>query len=528
MQMQDHGTSPAENQDWNLNPEPDISTLTAEDRALLTTCCDWPDAGPKFNALWCGDWDGFYPSQSEADSGFIYMLAKVSNDMRQITRIFMASGLGWRLRTGKKKKHDNYVFDMVNDAMRDKGPIAKIETDGEWVRHMSKSEPNVPQIETVPVPSRTKTNQQPKRGLVIKPMTDYKPTEAEWLWYRHLPLKRLAILAGVGSAGKSTLALKMAATVSSGGTWPDGTQCPQGQVLIWSGEDRADEDMRPRLDAMGADVKKIHNIECATDEHGNKVPFNPLYDIPQITKMLQDTPGISLVIISPLVSLVKGDMNASNVTRDGLQALVDMAELTGVCVLGLTHFRKDSAGESPIDRVLGSGAFTQLPRVVMGAVRSPDGMRRALAVIKSNNGRESQGAYEYEIRGKAVRYEGYTISAENCSEIVWGEFISGVAQEIFDDIEGVEAKGDKQQSKVEGAKSFLTGQLANGRKVPTKELDALAKEIGISRRSYTQAKTELNVKSLPNGLGKPWVSSLPDTAVQIDIPVPPQWGRQPT
>jgi hypothetical protein len=45
------------------------------------------------------------------------------------------------------------------------------------------------------------------------------------------------LIAGQPGAGKTTIALKAAATVSSGGQWPDGTLAEQGNVVIWSGEE---------------------------------------------------------------------------------------------------------------------------------------------------------------------------------------------------------------------------------------------------------------------------------------------------
>jgi putative DNA primase/helicase len=499
-----------------IRPEHSSARVEGQDAPETRTRADIINAialspqGQWFNSLWSGDWTN-KPSASEADWQLCCLLMEHGATNAQVESIFLDSQLGQR---DKAKEMWRKIRTTIRNA-RAKGV------------GMSQPQINPPQTKTNESEIVIQSVPFSQRGLIVEPMDKMEIGVTEWLWYRHLPKRRLALLAGVGSAGKSTLTLKMAATVSTGGTWPDGTQSPRGRVLLWSGEDLADEDVLPRLVAMGADLSMIANIKGTRDESGNITAFNPVRDVPEIINALKQYPGTALVVISPLVRLVKGDMNATNVTREGLQSLVDMAQQTGVCVLGISHFRKDSEGQNPVDRVLGSAAFTQLPRSVMGAVRSKDGARRALAVIKGNNGKESLGAYEYEIRGKAITHRGVTISADDCSEIVWGQQIEGTAHDVFDDIEGVEVKGDKQQSKVDGAKSFLLGQLANGRKVPTRELNELAAKYGISTRAYNQAKTELSVASLPDGVGKQWVSSLPDASVQIDIPVPEQWARQP-
>lgn len=73
--------------------------------------------------------------------------------------------------------------------------------------------------------------------VAILCINDVKPEPISWLWLYWLPKSKLHILAGMMGDGKSTLAFKLAATVASGGKWPDGTQAPVGNVLIWEVRD---------------------------------------------------------------------------------------------------------------------------------------------------------------------------------------------------------------------------------------------------------------------------------------------------
>jgi Mrp family chromosome partitioning ATPase len=79
-----------------------------------------------------------------------------------------------------------------------------------------------------------------------------KPEPILWLWENWLALGKLHILAGQPGEGKSTIALKIAAAVSSGGKLPDGINAKRGNVIIWSGEDDASDTLTPRLEAAGA------------------------------------------------------------------------------------------------------------------------------------------------------------------------------------------------------------------------------------------------------------------------------------
>lgn len=66
--------------------------------------------GEKFAALYSGDWQQYYPSQSEADLALIDIIAFYTQNRAQIMRIFRNSGLGQR----DKAKRNDYVNYMLN------------------------------------------------------------------------------------------------------------------------------------------------------------------------------------------------------------------------------------------------------------------------------------------------------------------------------------------------------------------------------------------------------------------------------
>src|SRR6476469_8713390 len=97
-------------------------------------------------------------------------------------------------------------------------------------------------------------------GVVLTNGADLTPQPVSWLWRYWLALGKLHILAGAPGQGKTTIAIDMAATVTSGGRWPDGSRCDAGHVLIWSGEDDPADTLLPRLIAAGADKSRIHFV----------------------------------------------------------------------------------------------------------------------------------------------------------------------------------------------------------------------------------------------------------------------------
>jgi len=98
-------------------------------------------------------------------------------------------------------------------------------------------------------------------GVMLVNGADLKPEPIRWLWPQWLALGKLHILAGAAGQGKTTINLAFAATVTTGGRWPDGTRCEPGNVLIWSGEDDPADTLLPRLLAMGADRRRVYFVQ---------------------------------------------------------------------------------------------------------------------------------------------------------------------------------------------------------------------------------------------------------------------------
>lgn len=85
------------------SPQTETDALIIE-RAINAT------NGDKFTALWGGDWQSYYGSQSEADFALVDILAFYTQNREQISRLFRASELGKR----DKAQRQDYVDYMVN------------------------------------------------------------------------------------------------------------------------------------------------------------------------------------------------------------------------------------------------------------------------------------------------------------------------------------------------------------------------------------------------------------------------------
>lgn len=344
-------------------------------------------------------------------------------------------------------------------------------------------------------------------GVVLKCATDLLPSPVRWLWQYWLALGKLHILAGAPGQGKTTLALGMAATVTIGGRWPDGTGCAQGNVLIWSGEDDPADTLLPRLLAAGADRSKCYFIEGARRD-GEVVPFDPARDLRQLLAAIESIGGIKLLVIDPVVSAVAGDSHKNTEVRRALQPLVDLATACDCAVLGITHFAKGGQGTDPTQRVVGSVAFSAVARVVMVAAKvKAEGEAkdaRILARTKSNIGPDG-GGFHYFLE------QAEPLPGIHASHVAWGKAVDGTARELLTDPEDA-PDDDGEKSALETAMEFLVEILKDG-SAPSKYVESEAKEAGISQRTVRRASEVLRVKK--RKMNDAWYWLKPNLATQL-------------
>ena len=344
-------------------------------------------------------------------------------------------------------------------------------------------------------------------SVVLTCGTDLTPEPYRWLWQYWLAMGKLHILAGAPGQGKTTIALAMAATITIGGRWPDGSRCAAGNVLIWSGEDDPADTLVPRLMAAGADRARCFFIEGARRD-GEVVPFDPARDLGQLLEAIEKIGGISLLVIDPVVSAVTGDSHKNTEVRRALQPLVDLAAKCDCAVLGITHFAKGGQGTDPAQRVVGSVAFTAVARVVMVAAKvkgDEEGQdTRILARSKSNIGPDD-GGFQYHLE------QSEPLPGIHASHIAWGKAVEGTARELLTDPDdGPQDEG--AGSAKEAAEEFLLELLKDGA-TATKHIQEQAKEAGISWATVRRASDAMGVKKRPSNGS--WYWQLPHLLKQV-------------
>ncbi len=333
---------------------------------------------------------------------------------------------------------------------------------------------------------QTKTQKSGYGGLVTVRAADIEPEHVEWLVDQSFPLGMLAVIGGEPGKGKSQIALSMAAGVTSGSGLPGTSRFKNlGSVIILANEDDAARTIRPRLDAVGANVSKIHIVQGVAREGADIDLFQLDSDIADLRQRALQIGDVRLIIIDPPSAYLgtKVDSYKDSDVRRVLMPLGNLAQETGAMILLIVHLNKRTDGGAQ-QRFSGSTAWTAAPRVGFMALEDPVSKQRFLLPVKNNLGDDRLG-YQYGIAEKLVQYGGQTFKS---SHIVWGETTTRSVSELLAPPKALKI------SAVDDARAFLEDELANSPS-PVEQLRNSAKAAGISWPSINRAKKTLPIRS---------------------------------
>jgi putative DNA primase/helicase len=289
--------------------------------------------------------------------------------------------------------------------------------------------------------------------------------------------------------------MSMAATITAGGRWPDGTRAAAGNVVIWSGEDDPADTLVPRLHLAGADLGRVYFVGDVLDADGKRA-FDPARDMAPLADKLAEIGDVRLLIVDPIVSAVAGDSHKNAEVRRGLAPLVDLAASMRCALVGVTHFSKASSGRDPVERVTGSLAFGALARVVMVAARHQEEteggeVKRVLLRAKSNIGRDD-GGFEFGLEQAELAGHPGVIG----SVVRWGDPVEGAARELLAVADATSDDGDG--GTLGDAKQFLLDLLADG-PLPVKIIRGDADGAGYSWATIRRAQKALGIEARKEG-----------------------------
>ena len=283
----------------------------------------------------------------------------------------------------------------------------------------------------------------------------------EWAWKPWLPKGFLIILAGQSGAGKSALALRLAACFTNGLNWPDGSPFDDELGCVLWCEAEASQGLNlERAKKWGIDINKIYT------------PLDdPLQDInlddekhKEAIRKRASLSEVRFIVTDSLRASNRQDENSSNVISV-VQFLASLSRDTKKPMILTHHLRKKSLMDGDtidLDRLRGSSAIVSTARVVWALDNPNTGQDKRLKVIKSNIGKYPEAI------GVRIDEEGIRFCDAPQSVLILSE--------------------------KERAAQFLISKLESG-PIEASCIEEESKLLGIKERTLNIAKKELGITS---------------------------------
>jgi hypothetical protein len=320
---------------------------------------------------------------------------------------------------------------------------------------------------------------------MVVTMSDVGPEAVRWLWPGYIPLGKLTVLEGDPGLGKSTLALAIAAAVSRGLPLPGGAPTEPAHVVLISYEDALADTLRPRLDAAGADVTRVHAITgMRVTEDVERLVTLPA-DGRSIFDVVQQY-GARLVVVDTLTCALASDTDSHRDAdvRRALAPLAKLAQETGAAVVVIRHLRK--SGGSAIVSGGGSIGIGGAARSVLGVYADPDEEDACLlAVVKANLAR----------RAPTLRYR-LVSENEQAARVEWG----GASHLTADHLAGLRLDDGEGEGSHRETDDWLRSVLEVA-PLDRRDVLRLGTDAGFSTRTVQRAAVRIGVHKDQAGFG---------------------------
>jgi len=346
-----------------------------------------------------------------------------------------------------------------------------------------------------------KSKPKPRTRLTVLHADQIETKPIVWLWANRLARGALTIISGLPGLLKSQITFYCAARISRGDLWVDGGQAPLGNVFILSAEDAADTVIVPRLEAAGADLKRIRIIKASVIERNGKNHYFKLQDdLDLVAEEITAWGNVALLIVDP-VSAFMGSIDSHRTTdvRAVLGPVADFAETHNIAVLGIMHPPKAIAGNKAVNAISGSLAFVAAPRLTFLAVEEQNDPNdpfaaHAASVIDYDNPRRlllpDRNRLGPKATGLGYRHSQRAVSNNiNASFVEWDDLPVTISA---DEALAATATSGRKANKLDEAKDWLRYHLQNG-PVPASDILDAAEEQDISERTLNRAKTALHI-----------------------------------
>ncbi|HXW57747.1 MAG TPA: bifunctional DNA primase/polymerase [Candidatus Cybelea sp.] len=332
--------------------------------------------------------------------------------------------------------------------------------------------------------------------LVIKTLDSVRAKPQQYLWDRYLPNNQLIAVFGASHTGKTPLVIDLAARITAGADWPDGTKNGRGAkkvLFLGAGEDALDTVVKPRLVIARGRPENFKYIEtsrrCLFDGTVLDDPAALDRDIDLLAEEIRGDSSISLLVIDPITNhLGQKKLNLEEEIRPILMRLKHLAEQFLMPVITIGHLNRREKGTSALDRMLGARAFSGVARTIF--FTGPD-----------NEATEKHHFTFVQERGlgaPAWRFHTELVSATvddaevKQIKVVWGGTDETInSQDVVDSLNA----GEKSQLE-EAAQELIAFVTARGGEAPQAECISHLFKLGYPTSNPSRLRRRANLESV--------------------------------
>ena len=314
-------------------------------------------------------------------------------------------------------------------------------------------------------------------------MADVELTSVDWLWFPYIPFGKLTIIQGNPGEGKTYFAMRLAAACTNRKPLPGMETLEPFNIIYQTAEDGLGDTVKPRLIEADADLERVLVID------DRDIPLTLADE--RIARAIREN-NARLVIIDPVQAFLGADvdMNRANEVRPIFRSLGDIAQATRCAIVLIGHLNKATGAQSTY-RGLGSIDITAAVRSLLFIGKLKDSpTTRVLIHEKSSLAPPGQSLAFSLGDEKGFEWIGaYDITAD--------ELLAGTDTA-------------KTESKTAQAQMLILELLADGKRMPSAELEKAVNERGISSRTMRTAKSRIGDRLVTEKDGTAWVCYLRD------------------
>jgi|GEM_PF-4580243 len=310
----------------------------------------------------------------------------------------------------------------------------------------------------------------PDAGPLSIKLSEVEPQAVAWLWKDYFPIGEATLVSANPGDGKSFFIMDVAARVSMGTKWLDGSNVGEpANTLYLSVEDHRNKTIRPRIDSLGGDSSRINVYISEQPIHLN---LSKEGGLERLENDIVKIGNVRLLVIDPIADFSGGiNANAANEVRALMTPLIAMAAKHSFALVIIGHLNKNQT-MGAIYRAGGStsGWLGKVRAAFMIFRNIDDRTLRHVVALKANLAEKEPPQLEF--------------------RLTEGQLLGRVSTEQVDADEHLNPqKGRKPRGKLL-AGDWLKMLFSDRDEIPSSEIEKAAKENGISFTTLKKAKID--------------------------------------